>query len=151
MNNITRHGFDNSLEDGRLVEALVLGEIKRLYPLAFSIPGRFSGADIFVPEKGKYIEVKHDAKSLITGNYFIEFEMFSKRSGLMITCADYWVIYDGEDLVWVSPDSIKNIIIWNELKARKFNVDEEMDSARAFLIPRGLIREAGMVYKIKKI
>jgi len=151
MNNITRSGFDESHEKGLQAERIVLEIIRRTYPKAFMISGNVPGSDIFVPETKKLVEVKHDLKSLETGNYFIEFEMFTKRSGLMLTYADYWVIFDGQSVVWIKPDEIKNIIIWHGLKARRFDVDGVTDSARAFLIPREMIQDVGMVYKIEEI
>lgn len=51
------------------------------------------------------IEVKTDMKSKVTGNFFIEYSQYGKKSGISTTQADYWVINDTENY-WLIPVSI---------------------------------------------
>ena len=48
------------------------------------------------------IEVKTDRKSKLTGNFFIEYSQYGKKSGIHRTEADYWVINDTENYWLIS-------------------------------------------------
>ena len=123
--------FKDDLQYGKDVESKVLSMIKKKYPLAFMIEGKFSPYDIFIPETSTSVEVKSDQKSKYTGNLVIEVSMYNKPSALMTTLADYWVIWTGDEYIWIRPDDLKKMIILEDLPQRTFvgNGDTEPKSA----------------------
>ena len=105
---VTKH-FKTSLGIGKSVEDVVCEKIKNKYPKAYVIKGYCKGYDIYVPEKDIKIEVKQDKKSNYTGNFVIETEFDGKPSALSTTTADYWVLYDGETFIWITPDRLRQV------------------------------------------
>jgi hypothetical protein len=140
--------FKNALEEGLQYEIIVLNIIKKKYPSAYKIEGYFKDYDIYVPENNIKIEVKFDKKSLITGNLVVEIEMFNKPSALFTTKSDYWVFCDGAEIMWIAPIKIKDIIIWNELRAVTFIGDGDTQKKRAILVPKNLIRNKSIINKL---
>jgi hypothetical protein len=140
--------FKEALIDGVEYEMIVLNFIKEKYPSAYKIEGYFKEYDIYVPENDIKIEVKLDKKSTITGNLVVEIEMFNKPSALFTTKSDYWVFCDGIELMWISPSSIKDIIIWNGLKAVTFIGNGDTQKKRAVLVPKDLIRNKSIINKL---
>jgi hypothetical protein len=132
--------FHKSLKIGEYIEYMILEIIKEKYPLAYKVEGYFKDYDIYVPEKKLKIEVKLDRKSLYTGNFVVEIEMYNKPSALFVTKSDFWIFYDGLELMYIKPIEIKDIIIWNELKAVRFIGNGDTESKRAILVPKHLIR-----------
>ena len=104
-----REHFKTSLGIGKSVEEVVCGKIKKKYPKAHVIQGYCKGYDIYVPETDIKIEVKQDKKSNYTGNFLIETEFDGKPSALSTTTADYWVLYDGEIFIWITPDRLRQV------------------------------------------
>jgi hypothetical protein len=140
--------FKEALIDGVEYEMIVLNFIKEKYPSAYKIEGYFKEYDIYVPENDIKIEVKLDKKSTITGNLVVEIEMFNKPSALFTTKSDYWVFCDGIELMWISPNKIKDIIIWNGLKAVTFIGNGDTQKKRAVLVPKDLIRNKSIINKL---
>jgi len=52
-------------------------------------------------------EVKHGGMDLKTGNTYIEYECFSKPSGIEITEADYWMIITEKDYILIKTEELK--------------------------------------------
>lgn len=140
--------FKESLQEGIKYEIIVLGIIKEKYPSAHKIDGYCKEYDIYIPENDTKIEVKFDKKSLQTGNIVVEIEMFNKPSALFTTKSDYWVFCDGHELMWITPTKIKDVIIWNGLKAVSFVGDGDTHRKRAILVPKDLIRQASKINKL---
>jgi hypothetical protein len=130
--------FARDLDAGKSVESMVLDLIKPKYPAATIIDGYFPGYDIWIPELYKSVEVKSDQKSQDTGNIVIEVEMFDKPSALFSTKADYWVIFDGFNFLWITPKKILECIIFNKLKLVEFIGKGDDHSKKAFLINKNL-------------
>ena len=141
--------FKDSLQEGIKYEIIVLSIIKEKYPSAHKIDGYCKEYDIYVPENDMKIEVKTDKKSNYTGNLVVEIEMFDKPSALFTTKSDYWVFCDGEELMWITPTKIKDVIIWNGLRAVSFIGKGDTHKKRAILVPKNLIREASKINKLK--
>ena len=125
--------FETDLRIGKDVEKTVLYIIQKKYPKAFMIDGKFSPYDIFIPEISKSIEVKSDRKSKHTGNLVIEVSMYGKPSALMATLADCWVIYTGEQFIWITPLQLKNMIVENGLQLRTFVGNGDTEPKNAYL------------------
>ena len=140
--------FKEALIDGVEYEMIVLNFIKEKYPSAYKIEGYFKEYDIYVPENDIKIEVKLDKKSIVTGNLVVEIEMFNKPSALFTTKSDFWVFCDGIELMWISPSSIKDVIIWNGLKAVTFIGNGDTQKKRAVLVPKDLIRNKSIINKL---
>ena len=101
--------FYKDLKDGKQTENDVLSIIKKKYPKSYIIEGYFKDYDIYVPEKNMGIEVKKDVKSQETGNLVVEVEFNGKPSALSVTKADYWVFYDGDSYIWITPKMLKDL------------------------------------------
>ena len=140
--------FKDSLLVGEQKEYLILDFIKKKYPSAYKVEGYCKECDIYVPECNMKIEVKFDKKSNHTGNIVVEIEMFNKPSALFTTKSDYWIFYDGFELMIIRPIDIKDIIIWNGLKAVTFIGIGDTESKRAILVPKQLIRNKSKICKI---
>ena len=125
--------FKEDLAYGKEVEKTVLSMIQKKYPLAFMIEGKFSPYDIFIPEISTSVEVKADQKSKFTGNLVIEVAMYGKPSALMTTLADYWVIYTGNEYIWIKPINLKKMIILEALNQRTFVGKGDTEPKRAYL------------------
>ena len=131
--------FKNDLKIGKSVEEKILNKIKKKYPKAYIIDGYFKDYDIYVPEKNMGIEVKKDVKSQETGNLVIEVELNGKPSALSTTKADYWVFYDGDNYIWITPTMLK------DLTESCGNVVEfigkgDTKSKKAYLMPKSLVK-----------
>ena len=71
--------------------------------------------------------------------------MFNKPSALFTTKSDFWIFYDDIELMILKPIEIKDLIIWNELKAVTFIGKGDIKSKRAILIPKDLIRNKSTI------
>jgi hypothetical protein len=129
-------GFTADLRLGEEIEEKLLAVIRKKHPSAVKIPKKFSAYDIFIPENGKKIEVKYDKKSNETGNIVIEIEMFGKPSGLMATEADWWVFYDDNDFMAISPKDITYFLFINRLIHTEFVGSGDNQKKKAFLVPK---------------
>jgi hypothetical protein len=139
--------FYKSLQIGEYIEYMILDIIREKYPLAYKVKEYFKDYDIYVPEKELKIEVKFDKKSIYTNNFVVEIEMYNKPSALFVTKSDFWIFYDGFELMYIKPIDIKDIIIWNELKAVRFIGKGDTESKRAILVPKHLIRAKSKIQK----
>lgn len=138
--------FKDSLEYGIGVEHQVLEVLRTKYPSASHVH-KYKGYDIWIPEKHKSIEVKCDTMSNDTGNIVIEIEMFGKPSGLMATTSDYWVIYDGTEMICIKPMKIIECIFNLKLVYREFVGNGDTQSKKAFLVPRNILYTYGKSLK----
>lgn len=128
--------FSDDLERGGDGEAMVLELLRKKYPSAVRIPNKFSFYDIWIPEIGKSIEVKCDFKSCETGNIVIEVAMYGKPSGLLVTKADFWVFYDGERLVKITPQKIFEFIILEKCEWLHIIGAGDSVKKKAYLLPK---------------
>ena len=101
--------FLKDLKKGEDVEKRLVEYLKKKYPKSYKIQGENKDYDIVIPEKKKTIEVKNDIGSADTPNYFIEFSCNHKKSGIAATKADYWIIYDEVDVIWIKTSILKTI------------------------------------------
>lgn len=127
--------FATDLERGITVEEEVLERIRRKYPCALRIEGKFAPYDIFIPEIEKRIEVKSDPKSAETGNIVIEIEMGGRPSGLSTTRADLWVIDTPSAQIWITPADLRQCIMLGEYTPATFTGAGDNVSKRAYLLP----------------
>ena len=110
-NEMAGKNFKDSLVIGHSSEDAVCAKIKKKYPRAHVIEGYCKGYDIYVPETKKKVEVKQDKKSNYTGNIVVEIEMPpGTPSGLSTTEADYWVFDDGEIYIWITPETLRQVV-----------------------------------------
>ena len=130
--------FEEDLKAGKEIEEYVLEIIQQKYPKAVIMEGYFKEYDIMIPEIDRTVEVKSDVKSLETGNYVVEVAFDGKPSALSTTTADYWVFYDSECLVWITPDNIWRAV--KSLPIREFVGKGDEKSKNAYLCPKDYIR-----------
>ena len=110
-NEVASKNFKNDLAIGHSVEDAVCAKINKKYPKAHVMEGYCKGYDIYVPETDKKIEVKQDKKSNFTHNIVVEIEMPpGTPSALSTTESDYWVFDDGEIYIWITPDTLRQVV-----------------------------------------
>jgi len=137
----TNKAFEKDLRVGQELEQLVLDAIKKKYPSAVQVPGKFKPYDIFVAEKNLKVEVKVDYKSQETGNIIIELYMFNKPSALLSTEADYWIIHTGKEILWAKPKKIIECIMINNIKSKEILGSGDTQKKIACLIPIELFKQ----------
>tara|TARA_R110002074_G_scaffold8763_3_gene35589 strand:- start:4583 stop:5008 length:426 start_codon:yes stop_codon:yes gene_type:complete len=130
--------FKEDLKAGKEIEEYVLSIIQEKYPKAKIMEGYFKEYDIMIPEIDKTVEVKSDVKSLYTGNYVVELAFDGKPSALSTTTADYWVFYDSECLIWITPEKIWKAV--KGLSVTTFVGKGDTKSKNAYLCPKEYIR-----------
>ena len=126
--------FYRDLEEGKKVEDIVLEKIHIKYPLASKLEGKVKPYDIYIPEVNIYIEVKSDKKSLETGNLVIEIEMYNKPSGLNSTKSDVWVVYTGQEFIYIRPQRIWECVSRNMLAPVQFIGKGDTQPKKAYLV-----------------
>ena len=131
--------FELALKRGKDVEREVLEIIKKKYPLAFGIEGKCKAYDLFVPEISAGVEVKSDQMSKETGNIVIEISFGGVPSALMTTRAAFWVIVTVDDMIWITPNRIKDCIIETDQNLRTFVGSGDVVAKDAYLIKRSTI------------
>jgi len=131
--------FELDLQTGKDVECEVLEIIQKKYPLAFGIEGKFKAYDLFVPEISAGVEVKSDRKSQETGNIVIEISFGNIPSALMTTLAAFWVIVTVEDMIWITPNKIRDCIIETNPNLRTFVGNGDTVAKDAYLIKRSTL------------
>ena len=136
-NEIASKNFKNSLVIGHSSEDAVCAKINKKYPKAFVKPGYCKEYDIYVPEIDKKVEVKQDKKSNFTGNIVVEIEFDGKPSALSTTEADYWVFDDGEIYMWITPETLRQIVL--PMYAVTFTGNGDNKSKRAYLVKKDII------------
>lgn len=133
--------FQKDLLTGQELEQKILQTIRKKYPTAVLVPGKFKPYDIFIPEKDLKIEVKVDYKSQETGNIIIELYMFGKPSALLSTKADYWIIHTGRENLWIEPKRILECILLNNIHVKNILGDGDDQTKKACLIPIDLFKQ----------
>jgi hypothetical protein len=137
-NEVASKNFKESLTIGHSVEDAVCAKIKKKYPRAHVMEGYCKGYDIYVPEINKKVEVKQDKKSNFTNNIVVEIEMPpGKPSALSTTEADYWVFDDGEIYIWITPETLKQIV--KPFTPVKFIGNGDNKEKLAYLIKKDII------------
>ena len=136
-----QNAFDSDLDIGMDIEKAVLLQLRKKFPCAVQISGKFKGYDIWIPEIHKSVEVKSDQKSQYTGNFLIECEMYGKPSALLSTTADYWVIYDGKEYSWYRPARILECVVRTQLKPSRFTSRGDTEQKLAYLVPVKTLKE----------
>tara|TARA_R100000995_G_scaffold84368_2_gene62823 strand:- start:1551 stop:2000 length:450 start_codon:yes stop_codon:yes gene_type:complete len=127
--------FKEALLSGKRIEQLVLDRVREQDPFTLPIPGKFKQFDLYSPSTNTRIEVKSDQKSQHTNNFLIETYMYHKPSGILSTEADIWVFYDGNNLIWVIPERIKNLILEKGYQQRLITGKGDTEAKRCYLIP----------------
>jgi len=131
--------FKQCLQKGKNAEIKVLKIIQKKYPFAKVINGKFCKYDIYVPEVNKTIEVKYQEDSKY--NFVIEIASCGKRSGLLITKADFWVIFDGKHYYWIAIKNLWKCIDDHNMIPKAFNVKSgDKKLKEAYLIPKQIFR-----------
>jgi len=136
-----QNAFKSDLNIGVDIEKAVLDQLKKKFPCAVQIGGKFKDYDIWIPEIHKSIEVKSDQKSQYTGNFLIECEMYGKPSALLSTKADYWVIYDGLEYSWYRPSKILECVVRTQLTPARFTSRGDTTQKLAYLVPVKSLKE----------
>ena len=131
--------FELALQHGKDVEREVLEIIQKKYPLAFGIEGKCKAFDLFVPEISAGVEVKSDQMSNETGNIVIEISFGGVPSALMTTRAAFWVIVTVDELIWLTPNRIKDCIIETDQNLRTFVGSGDSVAKDAYLVKRDTI------------
>lgn len=127
--------FNEALLYGKKVENLVLERVRESDPYALLIPGKFKQFDLYSPLSNTRVEIKSDIKSQETNNFLIEVYMYGKRSALLSTEADIWVLYDSINLIWVLPSDIKDLILERGYQQRLITGKGDDTAKRCYLIP----------------
>ncbi len=127
--------FNKALLYGKKVEKLVLKRVRESDPYALLIPGKFKQFDLYSPSSNTRVEIKSDIKSQETNNFLIEVYMYGKRSALLSTEADIWVLYDSINLIWVLPSDIKDLILERGYQQRLITGKGDETAKRCYLIP----------------
>ena len=137
-NEIASKNFKDSLVIGHKSEDAVCAKINKKYPKAYVKPGYCKEYDIYVPEIDKKVEVKQDKKSNFTNNIVVEIEMPpGTPSGLSTTESDYWVFDDGEIYMWITPDTLRQIVL--PMYAATFTGKGDNKPKRAYLVKKDII------------
>ena len=137
-NEIAGKNFRNDLAIGNSSEDAVCAKINKKYPKAHVIKGYCKGYDIYVPETNKKVEVKQDKKSNYTNNIVVEIEMPpGTPSGLSTTESDYWVFDDGEIYMWITPETLRQIVL--PMKTVEFTGKGDNTPKRAYLVKKDII------------
>ena len=106
---MSKEQFLKDVEIGEYTENKIVSFIKIKYPKAYKHEGEFKDYDIRIPEKDITIEVKTDIGSAESDNYFIEFSCNGVDSGINSTKANYWIICDETDIIWIKTSMLKSI------------------------------------------
>ena len=131
--------FKDSLTIGHSSEDAVCAKINKKYPRAHVMEGYCKGYDIYIPEIDKKVEVKQDKKSNYTHNIVVEIEMPpGTPSALSTTEADYWVFDDGEIYIWITPETLRQVV--KPFKPVKFVGNGDNKEKLAYLIKKDIIK-----------
>ena len=137
-NEVAGKNFKNDLAIGHSVEDAVCAKIKKKYPKAYVKKGYCKEYDIYVPEIDKKVEVKQDKKSNYTNNIVVEIEMpLGTPSALSTTKSDYWVFDDGEIYIWITPDTLRQVV--KPFTPVKFIGNGDNKEKLAYLIKKDII------------
>ena len=92
-----------------------------------------------MPEISAGVEVKSDRMSNETGNIVIEISFGGVPSALMTTRAAFWVIVTVDELIWLTPNRIKDCIIETDQNLRTFVGSGDSVAKDAYLVKRDTI------------
>ena len=67
--------------------------------------------------------------------------MYGKRSGLMATTADWWIFDTKTEFIFITPETIKDLIIENNPPLRQFTGKGDTQPKKAYLIPVDTIKK----------
>ena len=140
MDYTSRRVFLNDLNTGRKYENQILQNIKLKYPCSSLIDKHFKDYDIFIPETNVKIEVKCDFRSKDTGNIVIELFMFNKPSALLVTKANYWIIYTGDEYLWITPNKIFECLLLNNVNSTSITGRGDQKSKQVCLVKFNLLK-----------
>lgn len=127
--------WKQSIKQGKKVENMICNFIKTKFPQAYVVDGYHPAYDIFIPETGAKIEIKQDLKANDTGRFLIECEFDGKLSGISTSEADYWVLVDNYNQIWIKTEALRYIIKALNLKKFIFVGDGDIKSKAAYFIP----------------
>lgn len=141
------NNFDKRLPEGEKIEKLALERIHKYYPEAYKKDGYFPFYDIYIPEIESSVEVK-SCPLHIKPNYkniIIEFEMNEKQTGICVSKADFWLIWDGEKFHSLRKGDILHCIFVNIDKIKYWDgaMDGDRSAKKAWLIPPDLLFKYG--------
>ena len=136
--------FKTDLQRGQAVEQKVVDILRKTYPSA-SLIHKFKGYDIWIPEINSGVEVKYDPMSNSTGNIVVEYEMSGKDSALLTTTAKSWVFYDDKVFISIRPIQIVKCIFDLKLQYREFVGNGDVNSKKAFLVPKDKLFSYGKI------
>ena len=88
-------------------------------------------------------EVKADIQSNKTHNYFVEYKQTQIFSGILTTCADYYIFTNGSKYYCISTDKLKNLII-----AQKYIKIIDQQYYSGYIFPVNVINECA--YQLKR-
>ena len=147
---MSREQFKKKLKKGEEVERKLVEYLKKKYPKTYKIEGENKDGDIVIPEIKKTIEVKNDIGSKDSNNYFIEFSCNKKDSGIASTKADYWVIYDEFDCMWIETGRLRTMCrfygkYWEGIPKG------EKSTIKAYLVPQNILKDNSDLIKNGKI
>jgi len=131
------NNFDKRLPEGEQIEQLALERIHKYYPKAYKKEGNFPYYDIYIPEIKSSVEVKSCPQCHEYGNVVIEFEMNGKQTALCVSCADFWLIWDGKKFHSLRKGDILHCIFVNINKIKYWDgaMDGDSSAKKAWLIP----------------
>ena len=134
------HNWNTDLKDGEEIEKRLVKYLKKKYPKTYKIEGYHKEWDIHVPEKDIRIEVKRDTASIKYTNYFIEYACDNKDSGIVVTTANYWVIYNEKNYIWIKTNVLKALCIFRGTKWVGIPPGE-IKEIKAYLVPKKIIED----------
>ena len=86
------------------------------------------------------VEVKADEKSKYTGNLVVEIEFNGKPSALSTTTAAWWVFYDGECYIWITPEKLEEVATEYGYLAQ-FIGKGDVKSKKAYLVRKSIVKK----------
>uniref|UniRef100_A0AAU7N493 Uncharacterized protein n=1 Tax=Nitrosopumivirus cobalaminus TaxID=3158414 RepID=A0AAU7N493_9VIRU len=102
--------FEDDLSFGEKIEREFLEiMLDHLEVEGIKVAGYHSAYDIESSDGVKY-EIKSDRKCALTGNVFVEISCNGEASGLFVTEADKIVYYLNNEWVFITPNSLHNLI-----------------------------------------
>jgi hypothetical protein len=132
---MTTDNFKKWLAEGKEVEIMALGIIKKKYPCSIIIEGNFKYYDIWIPELHKSVEIKSCPRCHEFGKIVIEIENYYQPTALLVSKADYWVIYDGTKFRIMTKNDILHCIFMNKLVYEEIYGEGDDVPKKAFKVP----------------
>jgi|SRR3990167_1133347 len=127
--------FEESYKKGLEFENILLAYLRHSDPDAYTVSGKEIRFDIVCPNTRKTYEAKYDYRAKETDKFAIEIEHEGNPSGLPVSKADYWVLYDGEFAYMMATEALQEITRRSNFKIYSGEV-EGKENKRLILIPR---------------